>query len=65
MFGVFPLEPAYGRDYHNKSDLEKDFRAGKDFRTSSGKMTSIRDFKSGTYVSFRYASLRKAVSIRV
>lgn len=65
MFGVFPLSGANGRDYHNRADLEKDFRAGKDFACTDGRMASIRDFAKGTLVSFRYAQLRKAVSFKV
>lgn len=65
MFGVFPLSGAYGRDYPNRAELEKDFRAGKDFQCPNGRMCSIRDFLKGTVVSFRYAQLRKAVSFAV
>jgi hypothetical protein len=65
MFGVFPLVGAYGRDYHNRADLEKDFRDGKDFQCADGRMCSIRDFKKGAVVSFRYAGTRKAISFAV
>ena len=65
MFGVFPLTGANGRDYSNRADLEKDFRAGKDFLTAAGKHCSIRDFAKGAVISFRYAQLRKAVSFTI
>lgn len=65
MFGVFPLIGAYGRDYTNRADLEKDFRAGKDFECANGRKCSIRDFSKGTVISFRYAGARKAVSFAV
>lgn len=65
MIGVFPLSGAYGRDYRNRAELEKDFRDGKDFQCTNGQMCTIRDFKKGTVVSFRYAQLRKAVSFAI
>lgn len=66
MIGVFPLVGAYGRDYYNRADLEKDFRDGKDFLCANGHTyASIKDFARGSSVSFRYANLRKAVSFRV
>lgn len=63
MFGVFPLTPV--TDVTNLKDLEKAFRDGKDFYTSSGKRASVRDFAAGTIVSFRYSNQRKAASFRV
>lgn len=63
--GTFPLVPANGRDYKNKKDLEKDFRDGKDFQCANGKTVSIKSFPRGSWVSFRYAGLRKAWSFQV
>jgi len=62
-FGVFPLRPI--TDNKSLEELKKDFRAGKDFITASGKRCSIRDFKPGTLVSFRYSNGRKAASFTV
>jgi hypothetical protein len=38
LFGIEPLLPAYGRDYENIEDVQKDFDADKDFSTSFGKL---------------------------
>jgi len=53
MFGVFPLVPAYGRDYKTKEEVEKDWKAGKDFQCVNGQYCSIRDFP-GQKVSIRF-----------
>lgn len=54
MFGVFPLTPAYGRDYKTKAEAEADFKAGKDFVTSMGQYCSRRDFEIGTRIELRF-----------
>jgi hypothetical protein len=48
MFGVFPLTPAYGRDYKSKAAVLADWIGGKEFLTSNGKYCSIRDFADHT-----------------
>ena len=52
--------PAYGRDYKNAKDAEKDFQDGKDFIINDissrwdGKPCSIRDLPKGEQVEIRY-----------
>jgi hypothetical protein len=58
------LTPAYGRDYRSKTALLEDFRKGLDFYfhhpiQRSG-YCSIRDFKPGELVKFRYDKGRQA-----
>lgn len=58
------LTPAYGRDYRNKADLIKDFRAGKDFKIiwqESATYCSIRDGVIDEMVKFRYNRGEKAI----
>ena len=62
MLGVFPLVPAYGRDYKNKASVLADWNAGKYFKTVSGQYCSIRDFP-GQPVTIRYAQMRKCTVI--
>lgn len=62
MFNVFPLTPAFGRDYTSFKALKQDFLDGKDFTTVSGQMCSVRDFAKGKLISFRYAHKTKAGS---
>ena len=57
MFGVFPLTPAYGRDYKSWPALVRDFEDGRDFQCVNGQYCSIRDFPAGTQVEFRYNRL--------
>jgi hypothetical protein len=64
MFGVFPLSPAYGRDYKSAKEVEADFLAGKDFATASGQYCSFRDFP-GQSVEIRYAKQRKVTVVQV
>ena len=62
------LIPARGRDYGNKSAVEKDFRDGKDFQLQSFMLTrdcSIRDFTPKVIVNIRYAKLMKVCSVKV
>jgi len=63
------LVPAYGRDYKNKTAIEHDFRAGKDFQLTSithgGRYCSINDFAKGTQVILRYARLTKTCCVTV
>ena len=57
------LTPAYGRDYKSKKACLEDFRAGKDFYYNSPYQSaycSIRYFKEGSVVKFRYDNRRKA-----
>lgn len=63
MFGVFPLFPAYGREYKTASEVKTDWRAGKDFQTCTGKYCSIRDFPDQS-VTIRYAQMRKCTVIK-
>jgi hypothetical protein len=64
-FGVFPLTPAYGRDYSSLAELKKDFLAGKDFVCADGRGCSVCDFKKGAMISVRYAAQRKAASFKL
>jgi len=62
------LIPAYGRDYKNKKDVEKDFRAGKDFKLMSpfgSCYCSIRDAEKGEHVQIRYNNLRSVIVVTV
>lgn len=62
MFGVFPLVPAYGRDYKTEYEVVQDWQAGKDFRTVSGQYCSIRDFPNMP-VPIRFNLLRDVVTM--
>lgn len=64
MFGIFPLQPAYGRDYKSKAALEADWKAGKDFQCVNGRYCSCRDFDDGWMIEFRYDRSRKVHSLR-
>ena len=66
--------PAYGRDYKNKKEVEKDWVDGKDFRIESighrynGSYTSIRDeasLQTEGYqgVGIRYKGLRNQLFV--
>ena len=65
------LTPMYGRDYKSKTDVENDFRAGKDFKLNDptsrwdGKPCSIRDFKTGESVTLRYKRLEECCIVKV
>lgn len=59
MFGITPLSPAYGRDYKSVKAVKADWEAGKDFRTASGQMCSIRDFGPADRLEVRYNKLTK------
>ena len=43
MFGLEPLMPAYGRDYTDIVDVQKDFDNNKDFKAASGQYTNKSD----------------------
>jgi hypothetical protein len=65
--GIFPLTPAYGRDYKSKSEVLKDFEAGKDFKTAFGQFTNIIDlaqiFKGQNLgVQFRFQKNRRSLT---
>lgn len=60
------VTPAYGRDYKNKADAEKDFRDGKDFvlmSYSRSGYVSKDDFVKGTKVNIRYAKNTKVTTV--
>lgn len=62
------LQPAYGKDYKNKAEIEKAFKDGKDFEGGyqiNFKLCSIRDFAKGVKVELRYAKLTKAHIVTV
>jgi hypothetical protein len=54
LFGIEPLQGAYGRTYKSAKTLNEDWNAGKDFRCPSGQMCSIRDFGEGIILEARY-----------
>ena len=57
------LQPAYGKDYKNKAEVEEAFRSGEDFEGGyqiDFKLCSIHDFARGVKVELRYARLTKA-----
>ena len=67
MSGVIPtLTPAYGRDYKSEEQVLKSFNDGKDFTYNDisspydGKYCSIRDFKPGQRLKFRYDKLAES-----
>ena len=60
------LTPAYGRDYKTKKEVEKHFRAGKDFLLQPEDVyCSIRDFQPGVKVEMHYAKISKVTIITV
>ena len=59
MFGVFPLSPAYSRDYNSQKEVEIDWNAGKDFQCVNGQYCSKRDFSPGARIEVRYHQLRR------
>ena len=59
MFGIFPLVPAYGRDYKSLKDLRTDWEAGKDFQCVNGRYCSTKDFNPDQRIEFRYDGNRK------
>ncbi len=64
----YELEPAYGRDYKNKAEVEKAFRDGKDFNGDFQmrfKLCGIADFKPGDYVNLRYSRNTKVAVVKV
>lgn len=66
--GPFELQPAYGRDYKNKAQVEAAFREGKDFEGDyqlGFKLVGVQDFAAGALVNLRYARLTKVAVIRI
>lgn len=62
------LQPAYGRDYKNKKEVEAAFREGKDFMgdyTINFQMCSIRDFEPKAKVLLRYKANSQVASVIV
>lgn len=62
------LQPAYGRDYKSKAEVEAAFRAGKDFEGDyqlGFKLVGIADFAEGTTQLLRYRKLTMVASVRV
>jgi hypothetical protein len=65
------LIPAYGRDYKNKAEVEKDFYDNKDFiaqdlfRTGMINRQDLLVFKDIKFVNIRYAKLTKVHVVRV
>lgn len=61
--------PAYGRDYKNKTEAEKDFREGKDFQIQHFNYPqtycSVRDFEQGVKVEVRFKKLQSVVIVTV
>lgn len=64
MFGIFPLTPAYGRDYKSKAEVITALKSGVDFKTCSGQYCSLRDFPNQN-IEVRYNKLRTANIITV
>jgi hypothetical protein len=66
--GIFELEPAYGRDYKSKADVEKAFREGKDFLGDyqcGFKPVGISDFATGAICNLRYSGNRKVHPVTI
>lgn len=62
------LQPAYGKDYKTKAEVEKAFRDGKDFEGGfqiGFKLCSIRNFAKGVKVELRYRGLSLAHVVTV
>lgn len=53
-FGLFPLIPAYGRQYKNRAELIKDFEANKDFSTPFGQYVNKEQLTEYKKISFRF-----------
>ncbi|MEM4325931.1 MAG: hypothetical protein QXU40_01370 [Candidatus Pacearchaeota archaeon] len=48
MFGIFPLSPAYGRDYKSAKEVKEAFEKNVDFKTAFGQyinLTNIIDYQ--------------------
>jgi hypothetical protein len=67
MFGLEPLQGAYGRDYTSLKSLQADFDAGKDFVCSSGAYVNKEDLQNENLkqVRVRYCKLTKTGFIKV
>lgn len=65
MYVIFPLVPAYGRDYKTKDDVLAGWNAGNGFRCSNGQYCSKRDFLAGTRITVRYDKLSKVMTFTV
>ena len=62
MFGIYPLVPAYGRDYKSKKAAQADFDANLDFRANNGQATNKADLRAmgkRGMISCRNADLTK------
>lgn len=64
MFGVFPLTPAYGRDYTSAAQVLEDFNADKDFKTPSGRVTNRADLRELVASGRVHVSARGTLHIR-
>tara|TARA_R110002126_G_scaffold1670_11_gene9945 strand:+ start:2429 stop:2656 length:228 start_codon:yes stop_codon:yes gene_type:complete len=68
MFGLFPLLPAYGRDYKSRKAMLVDLNKGLDFMTSGGSYTNLDDLQAAGHtgsVNVRSADRRKVWVVKV
>jgi hypothetical protein len=61
MFGISPLQPAYGRDYKSKAEVQAALDEGKDFIMPSGQYIAIEELRKHGIknIEVRYGKLRK------
>ena len=69
MFGIFPLLPAYGRDYKSRAAAQADFNAGKDFQTATGRYISrneiIASVQAHGEIEVRSANKRRVFMLKL
>lgn len=63
MFGIFPLMPAYGRDYKSKAEVIAALKSGDDFKTANGSYCSLRDFPNQE-ITVRYKKLTQVCIVK-
>ena len=67
LFGLEPLQPAYGRDYKSLKQAQIDFNADKDFATAMGQYINkpqVVDMNM-SQIRVRYDSNRKTGFLKV
>ena len=65
MFGMFPLRPAFGRDYKSKKEIVAALDANKDFECANGSYIGKKELlKLGIkYAEIRYNKNRSCCTV--